>query len=121
MHARYLESHEWARQEGATWTVGISDYAQDSLGDVVYVELPRVGDRLAKGDVLGVLESVKATSDVYCPIGGVVVAVNTVLIDDCGLINRDPFGAAWLVKMEQVEGFDSLMDGSVYEVFCKDL
>lgn len=97
--ARYLESHEWARKEGDVVVIGISDHAQDSLSDVVFVEFPAVGDTLKKGDVFGVVESVKAASDLYMPVSGEVVAINETLEDTPEVVNSDPFGAGWMIKV----------------------
>jgi glycine cleavage system H protein len=115
--ARYAESHEWARKDGAEIVVGISDYAQESLSDIVYVELPEVGDTLEQGDSFGVVESVKAASDVYAPVGGEVVAVNSELEDAPELVNQDPFGAGWLIRLApgDLSQFDDLMDSDAYE------
>ncbi len=98
-NAKYMESHEWARKDGDLIVVGISDHAQDSLSDIVYVELPAVGDTVTKGDVFGVVESVKAASDLYAPMSGEVVAVNESLEDTPEVINSDPFGEGWMIKI----------------------
>lgn len=97
--AKYQESHEWARKEGDVIVIGISDHAQDSLSDVVFVELPEVGDTFDKGDVFGVVESVKAASDLYIPVSGEIVEINEALEDEPETINADPFGAGWLIKV----------------------
>ena len=97
---KYASSDEWVRIEGDTATVGISDYAQDQLNDIVYVELPDVGANFAKGDSFGTVESVKAASDVYCPVAGEVTAVNTALEDDPEIINSDPYGEGWIIKLK---------------------
>ena len=96
----YSKEHEWVKLEGDTATVGITDYAQNSLGDIVYVELPRVGATLVQFGNIGVVESVKAVSDIYTPIGGEVLEVNTALEADPALLNREPFGAGWLFKLK---------------------
>jgi len=96
----YSKEHEWVKVEGDTATVGITDYAQHSLGDIVYVELPRVGAALQQFGNIGVVESVKAVSDIYTPIGGEVVEVNAALENDPALLNREPFGAGWLFKLK---------------------
>ena len=96
----YSKEHEWVKVEGDTAIVGITDYAQHSLGDIVYVELPRVGASLQQFGNIGVVESVKAVSDIYTPIGGEVVEVNAALEDDPALLNREPFGAGWLFKLK---------------------
>lgn len=99
-NARYADSHEWARREGDLIVCGISDYAQDSLSDVVYVELPEVGATFGKGDIFGVVESVKAASDLYMPISGEIVEVNEALIDAPEMVNSDPFGEGWMIKVQ---------------------
>jgi glycine cleavage system H protein len=115
--ARYADTHEWARKDGDEFVVGITDYAQESLSDIVYVELPEVGDSLARGEGFGVVESVKAASDVYMPIGGEIVAINTELEDAPELINQDPYGVGWLLRIgpDDPTEFDELLDGSAYE------
>ncbi|MFB6103459.1 MAG: glycine cleavage system protein GcvH [Halobacteriaceae archaeon] len=97
---RYLESHEWIDAEGDTARVGISDFAQDELGDVVFVELPSVGEDLAAGEAFGVVESIKAVSDIYTPVSGTVTAVNDALGDRPELVNDDPYGDGWLIELE---------------------
>jgi glycine cleavage system H protein len=116
--ARYAKSHEWCRKEDDLFVVGISDYAQAQLSDLVYVELPAVGKRFKQGESLGVIESVKAASDIYAPIDGEVVEVNGALPDEPGKINEDAF-AAWLVKLKASAPaqFDALMDAVAYEAF----
>lgn len=105
---RYLESHEWARRDGDSIRVGLDDYAQDELGDIVFVELPQEGDDVSKGDSFGVVESVKAVSDVYAPVSGEITAVNEDLIDAPELINEDPYGDGWLIEV-------ALADESEYD------
>ncbi len=114
---RYLETHEWARREGNEIVIGITDYAQSTLSDIVYVELPEVGDTLAKGDQFGVVESVKAAADVYLPMGGKVVAVNTALEDTPELVNEDAFGAGWMVRLSptNVGEWEELLDAEAYQ------
>lgn len=97
---KYSETHEWVKVEGKTATVGLTHHAQSELGDIVYVELPAVGTAVAAGKELGVIESVKAASDVYAPLSGTVTAVNDQLAKEPAVINRDPYGAGWLVKVE---------------------
>jgi glycine cleavage system H protein len=120
--ARYAESHEWARQDGAEIVVGITDYAQESLSDIVYVELPEVGDTLEQGDSFGVVESVKAASDVYAPVGGEVIAVNRELEDSPELVNQDPYGEGWLIRLAPAapSELDNLMDGDAYEAMVAE-
>jgi glycine cleavage system H protein len=120
--ARYLKTHEWARQEGNEVVIGISDHAQDALSDLVYVELPRVGVRFKKGDAFGVVESVKAASDVYMPIGGTVSAINSSLEKTPETINKDPYSAGWLIKIkpDNVSELESLLAAQDYEHFLKE-
>jgi glycine cleavage system H protein len=120
--ARYAASHEWARKEGDEFVCGITDHAQESLSDVVYVELPEIGDTFAKGDTFGVVESVKAASDVYLPLGGEITAVNETLEDTPELVNQDPYGAGWMIRFRpsDPDEFDGLMDGSAYEAFVAE-
>jgi glycine cleavage system H protein len=96
----YTESHEWVREKGKQVTIGLTDYAQNQLKDIVYVEFPEMGSKFKKGDTIGVVESVKAVADVYSPITGKVVDVNLILKDHPQFINEDPYGKGWLVKME---------------------
>jgi glycine cleavage system H protein len=120
--ARYAESHEWARQEQGEIVSGISDHAQDSLSDVVYVELPDVGDDFEKGEAFGVVESVKAASDLYMPMGGEITAINEGLEDTPETINQDPYGDGWLIRFSPSNPaeFDDLMDGDAYEAFVAE-
>ena len=112
---RYSNDHEWAKAEGDTVKVGISDYAQDALGDIVFVELPEVGNNLDAGDEFGTLESVKAVSELYIPIGGEIIAVNEELEDSPDLLNQDPYGG-WIieVKPSNMEELDKLLDRGAY-------
>jgi glycine cleavage system H protein len=98
--ARYAETHEWARKDGDTIVCGISDHAQEKLSDIVYVELPEVGEQIDRGDNFGVVESVKAASDLYMPMSGEIVAVNEELADSPEIINDDPFGEGWMIKFK---------------------
>ena len=111
---RYTKTHEWMRREGDVAVVGITHYAQDQLGEVVYVELPEVGAQAAAGEELGTLESVKAVSELYAPVGGEVVEVNERLSDAPNLVNDDPFGEGWLVKIKIAEEGETL-DAAAYE------
>ena len=113
---RYLESHEWVSTEDGTARVGITDFAQDELGDVVFVELPAEGDELAADDEFGVVESIKAVSDIYAPVSGTVTAVNEALFDQPELVNEDPFGEGWMLELELAdEGeLDELLDAESY-------
>ena len=112
---RYTDEHEWARITGDTARIGVSDYAQDQLGDIVFVELPAVGDTIARGEVFGTLESVKAVSELYLPLSGEVVAVNTALTDAPELINQDPY-AAWIVEVRSTNAgeYDQLLSAAAY-------
>jgi glycine cleavage system H protein len=118
---KYAKSDEWLRLEGDTATVGISDFAQDQLNDIVFVELPEVGKTVSKGEAFGVVESVKAASDLYAPISGTVTEVNTALEDSPELINSDPFGKGWIVKLQVTDasGADDLMDAEAYKAYCE--
>jgi glycine cleavage system H protein len=113
---RYAEDHEWARTQGETVAVGISDYAQDQLGDIVFVELPQVGDTFAKGDEFGTVESVKAVSELYMPISGEIVAVNTGLEDAPELVNNEPYGGGWMIeiKPQDTAELDAMMARDAY-------
>ena len=116
-NARYAETHEWARQEGDLMVCGITDHAQEELSDVVYVELPEVGAILAKDVAFGVVESVKAASDLYMPMGGEIVEINEALEDSPEIINDDPFGAGWMIKFKPSESseWDGLLSPEGYE------
>jgi glycine cleavage system H protein len=113
---RYLETHEWARVDDDTARIGISDFAQDELGDVVFVELPEAGEELAQDAQFGVIESIKAVSDLYAPVSGTVSAVNEALFDEPELVNEDPYGDGWMLELEGVdEGeLDALLDAGAY-------
>jgi glycine cleavage system H protein len=117
--ARYAESHEWARQDGNEFVCGISDHAQESLSDVVYVELPEVGDVFEPGETFGVVESVKAASDLYMPMGGEITAINEELEDTPELVNQDPYGEGWMIRVTPSDPseFEDLMDAEAYEIF----
>ena len=115
---KYTENDEWIRVEGDTGTVGISDYAQDQLSDVVYVEVTAaVGDEVAKGETFGLVESVKAAADVYMPVTGTIIEVNEALVDTPELVNSDPYGEAWMVKFELTDSsqLDELLDSKAYK------
>jgi glycine cleavage system H protein len=118
---RYSKSDEWVRAEGDELVIGISDFAQDQLGDIVYLELPKVGDTIVPGTSFGAIESVKASSDLYAPVGGEVTAVNGDLEASQEPINTDPYGAGWLIRVrpsgDEEEG---LMDAAGYTAFCAD-
>lgn len=115
---RYAKSHEWLKAASdGTATVGITEHAQNSLGDITYVQLPKVGATLKAGEPFGVVESVKAASDVYAPVSGTVLAVNEALGDAPELVNRDPYGAAWMIKLAvaKAEEIAALMDAESYQ------
>jgi len=120
----YTKEHEWLRREDdGSVTIGITDHAQSALGDLVYVELPEVGQDVDEGGDMAVVESVKAASDVYAPIGGSVAAVNEVLADDPEKINSDPYGDGWIVRMQPSDGIDeaALMSPDAYQQFLDEL
>lgn len=119
----YAKTHEWVRrEEDGTVTVGITEHAQDALGDVVYVETPEVGDSIAAGDQAGVVESVKAASDIYAPVTGEVIATNEALEDAPETVNSDAFNDGWFFKLqpEDMGELDALMSAEEYEQFCDD-
>ena len=123
MTTRYTRSHEYVRVEGGTGVVGITDYAQSQLGDVVFVELPPIGQSLSKGAAAATVESVKAASEVNAPVSGEVVEVNSALADSPGLANEDPSGKGWFFKIKLTDAaeLDSLMDEDAYRAFLKAL
>jgi len=116
---QYTRSHEWIRTEGDTVTLGITDHAQDELGDIVFIELPEQGATLEAGDSFGTVESVKAVSDLYTPVGGEVVGVNEALNDQPEKINEDPYGEGWIVKLSVSDEGD-LLSASDYEQFLEE-
>ena len=116
---QYTKSHEWIKTEDGVTLVGISDYAQDALGDVVFVILPGEGDEVTAGEAFGDVESVKAVSDLISPVTGVVCAVNEDLLDAPELLNSDPYGA-WIMKVENVTETEALLDAGSYEAFCAE-
>jgi glycine cleavage system H protein len=113
---RYTEDHEWARAEGDKTKAGISDFAQDQLGDIVYVELPQAGDSFDRGQEFGTVESVKAVAELYMPVGGTILAVNSALEKSPELVNKDPYGDGWMIEVEPSDPaeFDALMKKEVY-------
>ena len=122
-HLKYTESHEWVSAEGnGNARIGITDHAQEALGDLVFVELPAVGDEISQGDPSAVVESVKAASDIYVPVSGKVVAINEDLESDPALINADPYGDGWLFELEllDAEELDGLKDAEAYEQSLED-
>lgn len=123
MSTHYTEDHEWISVDGDVATVGITDYAQSQLGDVVYVELPEAGKKLAKGDEAAVVESVKAASEVYAPVDCEVVEANGALVDEPAKVNEDAEGAAWFIKvrLSDVSQLDGLMDEAAYKAYVEGL
>lgn len=120
---RFTKDHEWIRVEGDTGAVGITDYAQQQLGDVVFVELPEIGRTVGKGDEAAVVESVKAASEVYAPVGGEVVAVNSGLADEPGKVNGSPMDDGWFFRLRLTDPseLDALMDEAAYQSFVEGL
>ena len=116
---KYTKDHEWLKMEGDIAVIGISDFAQDALGDVVFINLPEVGDTVTAGESFGDVESVKAVSDVNSPVTGVVVAVNEELVDSPENLNSDPYGS-WIIKVENITEEEDLMDAAAYEAFCAE-
>ena len=117
----YSKDHEWVRVEGNIAVVGITDYAQDSLGDVVYVELPKAGDEFAANESFGSVESVKAVSEVFSPVSGEIVGVNEALADEPEMVNQDPYGKGWMIRVQMSNPgeVDSLLTAAEYEDFTK--
>jgi glycine cleavage system H protein len=120
---RFTKDHEWVRLEGDTATIGITDHAQNALGDVVFVDLPEIGREVAEGEACAVVESVKAASDVYAPVAGRIVAVNATLADDPALINSSPTAEGWFFRMAGVDAaaVAALMDDAAYAAFVESL
>ena len=116
---QYTRSHEWLLVEDGVATVGLTDFAQDALGDIVFVNLPQPGDEVNAGEAFGDVESVKAVSDVISPVSGVVLEINEDLVDNPALVNEDPYGA-WLIKVEQITGEEELLDAGAYEAHCAE-
>jgi glycine cleavage system H protein len=119
---KYSKEHEWVLVEGNVATVGITDYAQDQLGDIVFVELPAVGDKVSKEDAFGVVESVKAVSDIYAPVSGKVVEVNDDLPENPEMLNEDAYGDGWIIKIEMndLEELQDLMTAAEYEEYVAE-
>lgn len=119
---RYSREHEWVAVDNNIATIGITDYAQEQLGDVVYVELPEVGTAVTKDDAFGVVESVKAVSDIYAPVTGTVTAVNADLADSPETVNEDPYGDAWMIRVEMSDPaeLDDLMTAAEYQQFIEE-
>ena len=116
---KYSKDHEWVKFEGDTAIIGISDFAQDALGDVVFINLPGEGDTTTAGEAFGDVESVKAVSDLVSPVSGTIVAVNEDLADTPETLNSDPYGA-WIIKVEGVTAQEELLDAAAYEPFCAE-
>jgi glycine cleavage system H protein len=116
---KYTKDHEWLKMEGDIAVIGISDFAQDALGDVVFINLPEVGDTVTAGESFGDVESVKAVSDVNSPVTGVIVEVNEDLSDSPENLNSDPYGS-WIIKVENITETEELMDAAAYEAFCAE-
>ena len=116
---KYSKSHEWVKYEDGLAVIGITDYAQSELGDLVFVNLPEVGDSVTAGEPLGDVESVKAVSDIYSPVSGTVAAINEELLDNPAAINESPY-EAWFIKVESAEEEEGLIDAAEYEAFCAE-
>ena len=114
---KYSKDHEWMKEEDGVVVIGISDFAQDALGDVVFVNLPAEGDGVTAGDAFGDVESVKAVSDLVSPVSGTVCAVNEELLDQPELLNKAPYDA-WIIKVENITDTEELLDAAAYEAFC---
>jgi len=121
-HLKYTKEHEWARVENSSVVVGVSDYAQESLGEVVYVELPEEGAELVMGEPFGVIESTKAVSDLYSPVSGTVAEVNDTLLDSPELINEDPYDEGWILRIELSDSseLEKLLDAAEYASFLEE-
>ena len=116
---KYTKDHEWMKMEGDIAVIGISDFAQEALGDVVFINLPEVGDTVTAGESFGDVESVKAVSDVNSPVTGVIVAVNEDLADSPENLNSDPYGS-WIIRVENITETEELLDAAAYEAFCAE-
>lgn len=116
---KYSKSHEWVKMEGDVAVIGISDFAQDALGDVVFVNLPSVGDAVEAGAAFGDVESVKAVSDLVSPVSGEIVEVNEALADEAEALNSDPYGS-WIIKVSGITDTEELLDAAAYEAFCAE-
>jgi glycine cleavage system H protein len=120
---RYTQEHEWLLEDDGQVTVGITDFAQAQLGDLVYIQLPEIGKAIAKGEEAAIIESVKAASEIKMPVTGVIIEVNTILNDEPGKVNEDPMGTGWFfkLKMNDLGELDGFMDESAYAAFIKDM
>ena len=114
---KYTKSHEWVKEEDGLYVVGLTDFAQEALGDIVFINMPEEGDDVASGESFADVESVKAVSDVFSPVSGTVAEVNEELIDEPALINQEPY-QQWLIKVKDVSDTEELMDAAAYEEFC---
>ncbi len=119
---KYSKEHEWVATEDSVATIGITDHAQDQLGEIVYVELPSVGDKISKDDPFGVVESVKAVSDIYAPVSGTVIEINEELPESPEVVNEDPYGAGWLIEVEPTDArqIEQLMAAADYEKLVQE-
>ena len=120
---KYTKEHEWASSDGKIVTVGITDFAQDQLGDIVFIDLPKVGETMAKDDTFGVVESVKSVSDLFSPVSGRIKEVNELVLDSPELVNDDCYGEGWLIKLESTDlkELDDLMDKKEYDAYLKEI
>ena len=116
---KYSRDHEWVKEEDGLFVIGISDFAQDALGDLVFVNLPEVGDAVTAGEAFGDVDSVKAVSDLLCPVTGTVAEINEELLDAPEKLNEDPYGA-WIIKVENVTATEDLLDAKAYEALCAE-
>lgn len=112
---KYTKDHEWAKLEGAVATIGVTDHAQRELGDIVFVELPKAGASVSAGQSFGTIEAVKTVAELYAPVTGTVEAVNTALAADAGVINQDPYGKGWIIKVKVSGGLEGLLDAAGYK------
>ncbi len=111
----YTKDHEWAKIQGQEATIGVTDHAQRELGDIVFVELPKVGAKVEKGESFGTIEAVKTVAELYAPVTGTVLEINTTLATDAGVLNKDPYGEGWIIKIKVSEMADDLMDAAAYK------
>lgn len=112
---KYTKDHEWAKLDGNVATIGVTDHAQRELGDIVFVELPKVGNKVEAGQSFGTIEAVKTVAELYSPVSGVIAEVNGALSGDAGVINQDPYGNGWIIKVKTEKGIESLMDAAAYK------
>jgi glycine cleavage system H protein len=119
---KYTKEHEWARVEGTVMAIGITEYAQENLGEIVYVELPEEGAEFSQGEAFGVVESTKAVSDLYCPVSGTIVEINDTLVDNPELINEDPYEDGWIIRIEMNDSSElgKLLNASEYAAFIEE-